>query len=63
MCPQPGAALNSGVRLRGDGYGEPGRAGGDHRYLMGPDGCFATLLPFGTDPERMAEVIRGYLPP
>lgn len=30
-------------------------------YLMGPDGKFVTLFPRGTTPERMAEVLRGYL--
>jgi protein SCO1 len=30
-------------------------------YLMGPDGKFMTLFPTSTAPERMAQVIKGYL--
>ena len=31
-------------------------------HLMGPDGKHVTLFPHGTDAERMAEVLRRYLP-
>lgn len=34
---------------------------GSLTYLMGPDGAFRTLLPHMTPPERMAEIIAGYL--
>lgn len=30
-------------------------------YLMGPDGAFISLFPYGTAPERMADVLAGYL--
>ena len=30
-------------------------------YLMGPDGTFLSLIPHGTPPERMAEILRKYL--
>jgi protein SCO1 len=36
---------------------------GSFTYLMGPDGRFVTLFPYGTPAERMAEVIGGYLEP
>ncbi len=31
-------------------------------HLMGPDGKHVTLFPHGTDAQRMAEVLRRYLP-
>jgi protein SCO1/2 len=34
---------------------------GSITHLMGPDGKFLTLFPFGTDAEFMAETIEGYL--
>lgn len=34
---------------------------GSLTYLMGPDGRFLTLFPYGTSPERMAEVLRTYV--
>lgn len=30
-------------------------------FLMGPDGAFETLLPYGTPAEKIAEIIRGYV--
>lgn len=30
-------------------------------YLMGPDGKFVTMFPHGTQPERIAEILRKYL--
>jgi len=30
-------------------------------YLMGPDGKFVTMIPHGTQPERIAEILRKYL--
>jgi protein SCO1/2 len=36
---------------------------GSFTYLMGPDGRFVTLFPYGTPAERMAEVIGSYLRP
>ena len=30
-------------------------------YLMGPDGKFVTHIPYGTQPEKMAETLRRYL--
>ena len=34
---------------------------GSLTYLIGPDGRFVTLFPYGTDAARMAQVIAGYL--
>jgi protein SCO1/2 len=34
---------------------------GSLTYLVGPDGRFVTLFPYGTDADRMAQVIAGYL--
>lgn len=34
---------------------------GSLTYLMGPDGAFVTLFPFGTTPEAMAAAIRKYV--
>lgn len=34
---------------------------GSLTYLMGPDGGFVTLFPYGTDAARMAQVIGGYV--
>lgn len=44
---------------------DPGSYGVDHSsltYLMGPDGKFRTLIPHNTSAERMAEIVRSYLP-
>lgn len=34
---------------------------GSFTYLMGPDGGFLTLIPYGTDAARMARTIASYL--
>jgi protein SCO1/2 len=34
---------------------------GSFTYLMGPDGAFVTLFPYGTEAERIAAVVRGRL--
>ena len=34
---------------------------GSFTYLMGPDGRFVTLFPYGTDAPRMTQVLAGYL--
>jgi protein SCO1/2 len=34
---------------------------GSLTYLMGPDGAFVTLFPYGTEAERIAAVVRGRL--
>jgi protein SCO1 len=36
---------------------------GSLTYLMGPDGRFMTLFPYGTPTERMADVIGSYVGP
>ena len=44
---------------------DPKTYGVDHSsltYLMGPDGKFRTLIPHNTSAERMAEIVRSYLP-
>ena len=45
-------------------WAAPGQYGVDHgslKYLMGPDGAFATLVPHDTPAERMAAILRPYL--
>jgi protein SCO1 len=36
---------------------------GSFTYVMGPDGRFVTLFPYGTPAERMAEAIGSYIRP
>ncbi len=44
-----------------DWTGDPIYSHGSYIYLMGPDGKFQTLMPPILLPDRMAEIIRGYL--
>ncbi len=44
-----------------DWTGDPIYSHGSFIYLMGPDGKFQTLMPPILSPDRMAEIIAGYL--
>ena len=43
-----------------DPLGTPVYSHGSHIYVMDGDGGFLTLLPPVLDPDRMAEIVRGY---
>lgn len=56
------AAYQVKFKLLGEDWnGNPMYSHGSYIYLMGPDGEFETLMPPIIAPEKMAEIIEGYL--
>lgn len=50
--------LQSGATDTANDYGVDH---GSLTYLMGPDGTFRTLIPYGTPPEKIVQILRSYL--